>query len=197
MSSHTNQNSCWKRKTSKHVVPRSPADARGIAEQRLHPTVLQYVHLKAPRTGDKRDGGGCKCSLGTGMLCFTVLHLGRAPCGIPGSSRHPSLCLWGYRGKCAPGGGPAGELLFLFKWSAEQGGLNPCEHLTAWASQGPIRRRISRASAMLNKHVPEATGCLPTAGKAAAPRSFIFKLWLAEVESGIGGKNCLFRLFLL
>lgn len=76
----------------------------GVAEQRLHPAGLQYVHLKAPRTGDKRDGGGCKCCLGMGILCFTGLHLERAARNIPGLSRHWSLCLWGYRGKRALGG---------------------------------------------------------------------------------------------
>lgn len=71
--------------------------------------------------------------------------------------------------------------------SAKQGRLNAREHLTALALQGPSPHRISRASAMLNKHIPEATSCLSAAGKSAAP--FIFKLWLDEVESGIGEKT--------
>lgn len=54
---------------------------------------------------------------------------------------------------------------------------------------GPNPCRISCATALLNKHIPEATSCLSTAGKSAAPCSFIFKLCLDEVESGIGEKT--------
>lgn len=53
--------------------------------------------------------------------------------------------------------------LEMFEGSAEQGRFNPCEHLTALALRGLSPHQISRASAMLNKYVPEATSCLSTA----------------------------------
>lgn len=69
---------------------------------------------------------------------------------------------------------PAGELSFLLK--CLRGPQSKEEHLAALASWGPSSYWISRASAMLKKCFPEATSCLYTAGKSAAPCSFILKL---------------------
>ena len=186
MSSHTNQRSCWRSKTSKRAVPCSPADAWGVAQQRLHPAGLQYMHLNAPRTGDKRDRGvAVNAPLGQGFTQGVQLaaspacpNTGLCVCGATEGSMLLGFSSW-----------RAFISVEMFEGSVKQGRFNPCEHLTLLPLRCPSPHQISCASAMLKKHVPEATGCLSTTGKSAASCSFIFKLWLDEVESGIGEKT--------